>query len=97
MTSGNRSDEPITIEEKYLEEKLSPIADYFLTNDRPIHNRCDDSIVLNLSGSNNIFIRKSRGFVPEPVKFTTPHLILSPTGRGKLALLLRLFLPREPG
>ena len=68
-TSGNRSDEPITTDENRLKGALGGIADNFLTHDRPIHNRCDDSIVLNLRPSENVFIRKSRGYVPEPVRF----------------------------
>ncbi len=66
MTSGNRSDEPICIDEKQVNDRLSGIADFFLVNDRPIHNRCDDSIIINLNSENNVFVRRSRGFVPEP-------------------------------
>ncbi|MCX5782127.1 MAG: carbamoyltransferase HypF [Elusimicrobia bacterium] len=66
MTSGNRTDEPICRSESELKEKLFHIADYFLVHNRKIHNRCDDSILFNFNAKSdgNIFIRKSRGFVP---------------------------------
>lgn len=72
MTSGNRSDEPVSINEREAFENLSGIADYFLVNDRDIENRSDDSIVKFIPGRNEkILIRRSRGYVPEPVKIGT--------------------------
>ncbi|MHB9155050.1 MAG: carbamoyltransferase HypF, partial [Endomicrobiales bacterium] len=70
MTSGNRSDEPICITEQDARKKLSGIADLFLTHDRPIHNRMDDSIVQEALGGEQGFtmVRRSRGYVPEPVE-----------------------------
>jgi len=69
MTSGNKSEDPISADEKEAKEKLSGIADYFLTHNRKIHNRCDDSIVFNFNGKNdgNILVRRSRGYVPEGI------------------------------
>ncbi|MBC8386063.1 MAG: carbamoyltransferase HypF [Candidatus Cloacimonetes bacterium] len=63
MTSGNLHDEPIAKEEKYLQE----LCDCFLTHNRPILNRSDDSVI-RASKSQNIMIRRSRGFVPSPMK-----------------------------
>ncbi|MCL1972240.1 MAG: carbamoyltransferase HypF [Endomicrobia bacterium] len=69
MTSGNQSDEPICVNEKEAFKNLSKIADYFLTHNREIENRLDDSIVRFLPGSGEkIIIRRSRGYVPAPVK-----------------------------
>ncbi|MFC1501322.1 carbamoyltransferase HypF [Elusimicrobiota bacterium] len=69
MTSGNKSDEPICCTESSVGKKLSEIADYFLVNNRPIHNRCDDSILkdINDKPDKSIFIRRSRGYVPDPL------------------------------
>ncbi|MEP6787404.1 MAG: carbamoyltransferase HypF, partial [Acidobacteriota bacterium] len=45
MTSGNISDEPICYEDDEADTRLNKITDYFLTNNRRIHIRTDDSIV----------------------------------------------------
>ena len=43
MTSGNVSDEPIAYRDDDALERLGAIADLFLTHDRPIHTRTDDT------------------------------------------------------
>jgi hydrogenase maturation protein HypF len=67
LTSGNMSDEPIAYDDTDAFSRLSSIADAFLTHDRPIHIRTDDSVVR--PGS---VLRRSRGFVPEPVGMSWP-------------------------
>jgi hydrogenase maturation protein HypF len=62
LTSGNRSDEPIAYHDDEARERLDGIADAFLGHDRPIHRRCEDSIVRA-----SFPIRRSRGFAPESV------------------------------
>ncbi|MCK5050235.1 MAG: carbamoyltransferase HypF [Candidatus Cloacimonetes bacterium] len=72
MTSGNNSNEPIARTENELQE----LCDCFLTHNRPILNRSDDSIILPAK-EQNILIRRSRGFVPSPIKLpsqTVPTL-----------------------
>jgi hydrogenase maturation protein HypF len=71
MTSANKSEEPISIDNEEAFNRLSGISDYFLTHDRDIYLRCDDSIVKRTAGSNRL-IRRSRGYVPTPVFLKKP-------------------------
>ncbi|MBD3392041.1 MAG: carbamoyltransferase HypF [Chitinivibrionales bacterium] len=66
MTSGNRADEPIVKDETALPRLLDGIADYALTHNRPVLRRCDDSVIRVVRGK-RLFIRRSRGFVPNAV------------------------------
>ncbi|HTL29289.1 MAG TPA: carbamoyltransferase HypF [Tepidisphaeraceae bacterium] len=66
MTSGNRSDEPIAYENDDALRRLSGIADLFLTHNRPIHVRCDDSVT-RMWGTREAPIRRSRGYAPQPI------------------------------
>ncbi|HEX5435759.1 MAG TPA: carbamoyltransferase HypF [Gemmatimonadaceae bacterium] len=71
MTSGNVSDEPIAYRDADALERLAGIADLFLLHDRPIHTRTDDSIVrvVSLGGRRTpLMVRRSRGYVPTPLK-----------------------------
>ncbi|MGI8824852.1 MAG: carbamoyltransferase HypF [Chloroflexota bacterium] len=74
MTSGNRSDEPIAYRDDEALHQLGHIADILLVHDRPIHVRCDDSIVRLSSGAASdgaaYPLRRSRGFAPAPVDMT---------------------------
>ena len=71
LTSGNRSDEPIAFDDDDARERLAGIADGFLGNDRPIHRRCEDSVVRA-----GFPVRRSRGYAPGslplPVAATAP-------------------------
>jgi hydrogenase maturation protein HypF len=71
MTSGNRSDEPIAFEDGDARERLAGIADLFLTNDRPIHLRCDDSVTRLVAGA-ELPLRRSRGEAPRPISLPVP-------------------------
>jgi hydrogenase maturation protein HypF len=66
MTSGNRSDEPQTIDNRDARRRLEQIADYYLLHDRDIVNRLDDS-VLRVADGRPRFLRRARGYAPQPV------------------------------
>lgn len=68
MTSANLSDQPVLLENQEALDGLAGIADGFLLHDRPIQNRCDDSLVMAWQGR-EYFYRRSRGYVPQPVTF----------------------------
>jgi hydrogenase maturation protein HypF len=67
LTSGNVTDEPIVYRDEDAFTRLEAIADVFLTHDRPIQLRCDDSVVRVLSGGEGFPIRRARGYAPEPL------------------------------
>ncbi len=75
MTSGNFHDEPIAAEEK----ELSGLCDFFLTHNRPILNRSDDSVI-RASKPQNVMMRRSRGYVPSPIKL--PFKTVQTLGAG---------------
>ena len=66
LTSGNSSDEPIVYADADAVPRLGGIADAFLTHDRAIHLRTDDSVVRSFRGRTAV-LRRSRGYVPEPL------------------------------
>jgi hydrogenase maturation protein HypF len=67
MTSGNKSNLPMAITNESALREMRGIADYFLLHDREIINRCDDSL-LRINEGRTAFIRRSRGYVPDPVE-----------------------------
>src|SRR5262249_45972215 len=66
MTSGNVSDEPIAYLDEDARERLAGIADAFLTHDRAIHIRTDDSVA-RVARGRPALVRRSRGYAPEPL------------------------------
>lgn len=83
MTSGNVSDEPIAYKDEDALNRLRNIADYFLLHNREIHMRCDDSVSRIFNGKPFI-IRRSRGYVPFPIKLSFPlEMILACGGELK--------------
>jgi hydrogenase maturation protein HypF len=67
LTSGNVSDEPIAFNDQDALERLAPMADLFLLHDRPIQTRTDDSVV-RVSAGRPVFVRRSRGYVPDSLR-----------------------------
>ncbi|WP_085537689.1 carbamoyltransferase HypF [Massilibacteroides vaginae] len=66
MTSGNLSDCPIAISPEEANEQFGGKVALILHHNRAIYNRVDDSIV-QVIGSDACMIRRSRGYVPEPL------------------------------
>lgn len=97
LTSGNRSDEPIAYQDDDAVSRLTGVADVFLTHDRPIHIRCDDSVTRVVDGV-ELPLRRSRGYAPLPLPL--PRMCRRPVlalggqlkatfalGRGRHAIL----------
>jgi hydrogenase maturation protein HypF len=59
MTSCNIPGEPVSITET--------LGNYFLTHERRIVNRCDDSVI-KINHDHVFFLRRSRGYTPLPVR-----------------------------
>ena len=66
LTSGNVSDEPIVYRDEEALARLGGIADAFVVHDRAIHIRTDNSVARAFRGR-PMLLRRSRGYVPEPV------------------------------
>ncbi|MHA2353830.1 MAG: carbamoyltransferase HypF [Candidatus Thorarchaeota archaeon] len=67
MTSANPTGVPMYIDPPMITSELSGIADYFLLHNRRIHQRSDDSVIKFVSDDSRVFIRRARGYVPEPI------------------------------
>jgi hydrogenase maturation protein HypF len=67
LTSGNFSNEPILTDNAVAVEEFSKITNGLILHNRDIYNRTDDSVVRIIGGKERIF-RRSRGYVPAPVR-----------------------------
>ncbi len=76
MTSGNLSEEPIVISNDEALSRLAGVADWFLTHNRDIYMRADDSVVRTFDGAERT-IRRARGYVPRTMDLrrTVPELL----------------------
>ncbi len=70
-TSGNRTDEPICIDEREAMHRLASVAEAFLVHNRPIARHADDSIVQQVGRYMQV-LRRARGFVPWPIEAPYP-------------------------
>ncbi|MBY8994680.1 MAG: carbamoyltransferase HypF [Candidatus Heimdallarchaeota archaeon] len=83
LTSANPSEIPMYIENDEILENAGELADYFLLHNRRIFQRADDS-VLRFANDNPVLIRRSRGWVPEPINLPFDLGKFSSLGVGPL-------------
>ncbi len=101
MTSGNRSGEPLSIDNNDAVDAFSHIADSFLLHNRDIYFRADDSIARVQRGKQR-FIRRSRGYAPLPLFYdkALPPILACGAGLKNTVCLTRdnyLFLSQHIG
>ena len=77
MTSANVPGEPMMITHEEILKNLDTIADYYLIHNRRILNRCDDSVA-RFRNNELAFIRRSRGYTPEPYDLKGKYTNLNP-------------------
>ncbi len=65
-TSANLGGEPLVADDEDARRRLGGIADLVVTHGRAIVVRADDSVVRALDGA-PAFLRRARGFTPEPI------------------------------
>jgi hydrogenase maturation protein HypF len=78
LTSGNMADEPLVTDDAQALELLAGIVDSFLSHDREIRARYDDSVTRVVDGAESM-IRRGRGYSPEPLTLpiATPRTVLA--------------------
>ena len=76
MTSGNLSEEPIVVDNLDAQARIGNVADWFLTHNRDIYMRTDDSVVRTFEGRERV-LRRSRGYAPQTLDLgrTVPELL----------------------
>ncbi len=102
MTSCNRADEPIAVTHEQVLAGMGDMVDGVLTHNREIRNRCDDSVVAAAPGRRVMLMRRSRGYVPEPILLEEDGpSVLATGGMNKVMFALtsgrRVFLSQHIG
>lgn len=71
MTSANPGGEPLVVDNAEAQQRLASMTDFIMTHDRDIVVRADDS-VMRVVAKEPSFVRRARGWVPEPVRLPAP-------------------------
>jgi len=66
LTSGNLADEPLATDDADAAARLAGLADSFLTHDRQIRARYDDTVTRVVAGQEQM-LRRGRGYAPESI------------------------------
>ena len=82
LTSANPTGVPMYIEPDVIVSELKDIVDYSLIHNRRIYQRADDSVVKVLDRDKPVFIRRARGYVPDPLQFTDSWKSIKAVGVG---------------
>jgi len=69
-TSGNRSNEPIVIDDNEAVAQFEDIADLVVSHNRRIERRADDSVGVVMAGEFQV-MRRARGYAPRAVRLAT--------------------------
>ncbi len=97
MTSANIPGEPMIINNQ---DAFLLGADYYLLHNREIPNRIDDSVLRVWKGK-TFFLRKSRGYVPEPIEVNYKNRIVcvgaGQNNCGAISVDKKLFLTQYVG
>ncbi len=103
LTSANPSDIPMYVENEKILSNTADLADFFLLHNREIFQRADDSVI-RITNNNPVLIRRSRGWVPEPINLpfdlkNEQSLGVGPllTSTGAIAYKNRCFLTQHIG
>ena len=83
MTSANLPGRPMCTTRSGIHDRLGEVVDAALVHDREIVMRCDDSVA-RVVGSEPTFVRRSRGWVPEPL--SRPEWVVDDPPSAVLAL-----------
>lgn len=76
-TSGNLSGEPLCFDDEDARLRLGPVADAFVTHDRPIAVPCEDSVAAWSPTEGLVPVRRSRGQAPIPVAVPGQAVVLA--------------------
>lgn len=71
LTSGNLTDEPLATDDDDAATRLAGVADAFLTHDRVIRARYDDSVTRVVAGREAV-VRRGRGYAPAALPLPVP-------------------------